>query len=204
MPLRTLNIWVLLFALLSACSTSPPLSKLKFDAVILAFGDSLTYGVGADTAQSYPARLAELSKRKVINAGVPGEVTAEGSLRLAGLLDEHKPDLLILFHGANDLLGQMDAHAAAGNIRKMIRAARERAIPVVLVGVPLPQLPITRSAPLYSDIAAEFDLPLEDTVLARIVSHPDLTADDGLHPNARGYQELAEAVFALLQKSGAL
>lgn len=86
--------------LLSACGDdAPSISKLASDAVILAFGDSLTHGNGAKENESYPAVLQELTGRKVINAGISGEESEPGLNRLPGLLEQHKPQLLILCHG---------------------------------------------------------------------------------------------------------
>jgi len=89
---------------LLSCSSGAKLPRLASDAVILAFGDSLTFGTGALPAESYPAVLQNLVRRWVGNAGVPGEVTAVGLSRLPPLLDNAKPALPILCHGGNDLL----------------------------------------------------------------------------------------------------
>ncbi len=73
---------LILFILLTACSKSEKVfDKLPADAVILAFGDSLTYGTNADKAQSYPSVLAQLSSHSVINAGVAGDFLIAGHRR---------------------------------------------------------------------------------------------------------------------------
>lgn len=113
-------------ALLTACSSDAKSSRLAGDAVILAFGDSLTFGTGASPAESYPAVLESLVGRRVVNSGVPGEVTADGLSRLPEVLEKEKPALMILCHGGNDLLRRLDQRQTAKNLRKMIRLAQKR------------------------------------------------------------------------------
>ena len=112
---------------LSACGPSGvKLAKLPGDAVVLAFGDSLTFGTGTTPEKSYPAVLESRIGRKVVAAGIPGEVSAAGLERLPEVLDEVKPRLLILCHGGNDMLRKLNLQQAADNIRAMVRLARSR------------------------------------------------------------------------------
>jgi len=186
----------------TACSKTPQLPLLAADATILAFGDSLTFGTGAGEAESYPAVLARLTGRKVVNAGVPGEVSAVGLQRLPELLDRERPALLILCHGGNDLIARRDHRLIADNLRAMIRTAGERGVPVLLVAVPA--LGLTLKPPnLYEELAREFRIPLEHKALAHILGKGTLKSDY-IHPNAAGYRLLAEALAELLKKSGAL
>lgn len=189
-------------ALLAACAPKPQLAPLSPDAVILAFGDSLTYGTGAAPEESYPAVLGRLVSRTVINAGVPGEVTAEGLARLPELLERHRPALLILCHGGNDLLRRVGEKETADNIRAMVRMARERGAGVLLIGVPTPGL-FPSPPGFYREIAREFGLPYEGEVLRRIEKERSLKADY-IHPNGAGYRMLAGAVADLLRRSGAI
>lgn len=200
---RKITILISACILLLACSTdTPQIPRLSEDAVILAFGDSLTHGNGAGQNQSYPAMLQQLSGRKVVNAGIPGEVTAQGRDRLSDVLDEHSPDLLILCHGGNDMLRKKNGKAMQENLRAMIREAKGQNIPVVLISVPRPTIFLS-SADSYGEIAKELGIPVENEVLADILSDNALKSDQ-IHPNAEGYKIMAEAVHRLLQKTGAL
>ncbi len=190
-------------ASLAGCGSSQPtLERLAPDAVILAFGDSLTFGKGAGNGQSYPAQLERLVGRKVIAAGVPGEVSAAGLARLPGILDQVQPRLVILCHGGNDFLRRLPDAQVADNLRAMIRVARQRGANVMLVGVPKPGF--FPSAPdFYADIASEFAIPYEEKALKKILTDNALKSDM-IHPNAAGYALFAGVLAELLRKSGAV
>ena len=179
------------------------LSTLAQEANILAFGDSLTFGTGATAEQSYPAVLAGLVNRNVIRAGVPGETTTEGLRRLPGVLDKHEPDLVLLCLGGNDMLRKGSLSRVKDNLAEMITLVRERGIPVVLIGVPEPALVGLEAPALYSELAEQFDLPLENTVMAETLAKAKWRSDR-IHPNAEGYQKIAEALADLLKKAGAV
>jgi acyl-CoA thioesterase-1 len=198
------QLLMLLAALLLApgCGQQAKLQALPPGAVVLAFGDSLTYGTGASEDESYPAQLAKLTGRRVLREGVPGEVSAAGLKRLPGALDEHQPSLLLLCHGGNDFLRRLPAAEAAANVRAMIRLAKSRGIDVVLIGTPEPGFTLSTAA-FYADIAKEFRIPYQGDVLSKILRDSSLKADQ-VHPNAAGYRLMAQRVFELLKKSGAV
>jgi acyl-CoA thioesterase I len=194
---------VVLVLILVACGGgSPKMSRLASDAIVLAYGDSLTAGTGASPQESYPARLEALIGRKVVSAGIPGEVTAAGLARFDAVLEEAKPALVILCHGGNDFLRKLDDHQAADNLRAMVRLAQSKGAQVVLIGVPKPGL-LPSTAPLYGEIAKELKLPYDGGTLVKILTDNELKSDL-VHPNAKGYAKMAEGVAALLKKSGAI
>ena len=198
---RLLVAWTLCL-LLAGCTPQPELEPLAADAVVLAFGDSLTFGTGAGPGESYPEVLSGLIGRTVVNAGVPGEVSTDGLLRLPALLDREQPALLLLCHGGNDQLQRLDPARLADNLRAMIREARDRNIAVVLIAVPAPGLSL-RPLPLYAGIADEFGLAADLETVADILGDRALKSDY-IHPNAAGYRRLALAVADLLRAAGAV
>jgi lysophospholipase L1-like esterase len=188
--------------LASGCGKPDKLPPLAPDAVLLAFGDSLTYGTGANESESYPAHLEKLIGRRVVREGVPGEVSEAGLARLPAALDEHRPRLLLLCHGGNDFLQRLPKARAAENLRAMIRLAKSRGVDVLLIGTPEPGITVTAAA-FYGEIAKEFRVPYEGEVLGKILKDNSLKSDQ-VHPNALGYRLMAERVGDLLRKSGAL
>jgi acyl-CoA thioesterase-1 len=187
---------------MTACSSGTKLPRLAGNAVVLAFGDSLTFGTGAELSESYPAVLEKLIGRKVVNAGVPGEVTEAGLSRLPGVLDNEKPALMLLCHGGNDMLRHLNEKKAANNIRSMIQLARDRGISVVLIAVPSPGLSLS-PPPMYHEIASDLKLPLEENILADVLADGSLKSDY-IHPNAAGYRRIAEAIATFLKRGGAI
>lgn len=195
---------LLLTLLLAAgCGDDPSLPRLDTDAVILAFGDSLTHGTGARPDESYPSVLERRSGRRVVNSGRPGELSTEGRRRLPGVLDRVQPDLMILCHGGNDILRGRSPERAADNLLAMIAMARDRGVGVLLVGVPERALMFHGTADLYHEVAERAGVPLEDEALAEIIGEPALKSDS-VHPNAAGYRRLAIAIEERLRAAGAL
>jgi lysophospholipase L1-like esterase len=196
MVLCLLTLW------LAACEPSARLQPLPEDAAILAFGDSLTRGTGAAPGEDYPAVLERLVGLRVVNAGVPGEETDAALRRLPGELERHRPALVILVHGGNDFLRKRDPARIEAHLRAMIQAAHRHGAQVLLVAVPRPGLLIA-DHPVYARLASELGVPLLEGALAEILSQGGLKADP-VHPNARGYARLAEALAARLRALGAL
>lgn len=196
--------WAICLAavLLAGCSEQAKLPLLGPDDVVLAFGDSLTFGTGARAEESYPEVLSGLIGRKVVSAGVPGEMTQQGLQRLGSVLDSHKPKILLLCLGGNDMLRRVEDGRIAANLRQMISAARQRGAAVVLLGVPRPVL-FGGAASFYAELAHASGLVYEGEVLNDVLRDPALKSDP-IHPNAAGYRRIAERLAALLRERGAL
>lgn len=188
--------------LLSCSEPAVMLAPLNQEQPLLAFGDSITFGYGASREQSYPAQLSELINLRVINAGVNGELSRTGLARLEALLELHKPQLLLLCHGANDMLQKRDLTIMTGNLKAMIKLAKERKIQVILLAVPRPGL-ILSPLNQYQQVADDMQIVIENNILSNILQQPQYHSDM-IHPNALGYQKIAQAIADLLYKHGAV
>ncbi|BBD07491.1 arylesterase [Desulfovibrio ferrophilus] len=207
-PLINTLILIFFFAI-GGCTPEPVMLRpLSPESIILAFGDSLTYGTGsgglgfASPERTYPAELELLTGHPVINAGKPGELSAQGLNRLQQTLDRWQPELVILCHGGNDLLRRLPHQALKQHLSDMVRIIQNSDAQVILIGVPAPGL-FLKTADAYTEIAYEFGIPLESTVLQDILADGALKSDT-IHPNAKGYAKLAQHIDALLRASGAL
>jgi lysophospholipase L1-like esterase len=195
------SCWLALAAMLMACGCGPRLQPLAPGATVLCFGDSLTYGTGAGEGQSYPEVLARLSGRPVVRSGVPGETSAEGLRRLPTVLAEGQPGLVVLCEGGNDILRRIPAAESKENLRGMIRLCKAQGRQVVLLAVPALSLWL-EPAGWYAELAREERVPLEAKALPRILGEIKLKSDE-IHPNAAGYEALAQAVHGFLGDRGA-
>jgi lysophospholipase L1-like esterase len=157
---------------------------------IVCFGDSITFGVGAQRGRTYPELLAERLSREVINAGVPGETSAEGLERLDEILD-YDPWLVIVELGGNDLLQQKPRKETEDALRAIVQELLEAGTVPVLVEIHGPFGGAMEE--IFEDLAEEYRIPLVEDVLPKILKTPSLKADP-IHPNSAGYELLAEAV----------
>lgn len=187
-----------LLAVCGGCRGRPGIGRLSESSVVVAFGDSLTAGTGAGEGESYPSVLSGMIGCRVVNAGLSGEDTTSGLRRLPGILETERPDLVILCHGGNDMLGRQDRGAMAANLDAMVSMAKAAGADVILVAVPSPGLRL-RPPPLYEEVAARRAVPLVPDAVSEILSTPALRSDFA-HPNGVGYRKLAESVAALIRE----
>ena len=208
--MRAAGLCLLGFLLLLApgCGDETRLPPLQPGAVVLAFGDSITAGLGAGPGEDFPARLAAATGWQVVNAGVSGDTAREARQRLAPLLAKWQPELVIVELGGNDFLRQAPAARVGGYLREIVRDAQAAGAGVALVAVP--RLSLLRASvgalsdsPIYAEIAAEEGVILIPDVLADILSDAGLRADE-IHPNAAGYRQLAAGIREALAARGLL
>ena len=138
----------------------------------------------------------------MINSGVPGEISSAGRARLSQLLQETKPDLVILCHGGNDLLRKQSRQQLQANLQAMIDEITGSGAQVLLVAVPAFSLNLA-PVPLYLEVAQVNKVPVQATALSEILTDSSLKADQ-VHPNALGYQQFAQSIYRLLIETDAI
>ncbi len=175
---------------------------------ILAFGDSLTAGFGLSEKESYPYLLQERLKAEgydyeVVNAGASGDTSLGGLERADWVLDQDNAEILILELGANDLLRGIPVAKMKSNLDQIIRKAKARNLKVLLCGMLAPpsmgaeyQREYTRAFP---DLAAEHKVAFLPFLLENVAMNRELNQGDGIHPNARGTQIMADNIYAALK-----
>lgn len=175
--------------------------------VIVAFGDSLTAGLGVPVEKNYPSQLqARLDqagyKYRVVNAGISGDTTAGGLNRIEGVL-RNKPEIVILELGANDGLQGKDVGQMKQNLAAMIDWLQKEHVTVVLAGMQItPNLgpDYTHSfAQVFPDLADQYKTPLIPFFLDGVAAKPELNQADGIHPTPEGYAYVVDNVWKTLQ-----
>ena len=166
-------------------------------STVLALGDSLTFGTGASTETSYPAVLAGLTGWNVVNAGVPGDTSAQALARLPALLAEHQPKLVIVSIGGNDFLRKLPESDTRAHVHAICKQSLDAGAQVLLVAVPRATVAaalgqMTDHA-LYAEVAKDLKIPLQREAWGEVLAQPDLRAD-AVHANARGYAQFARSV----------
>ncbi|PKO45066.1 MAG: arylesterase [Betaproteobacteria bacterium HGW-Betaproteobacteria-22] len=199
--------------LLLACNAKPEFAALPKGANVLVLGDSLSYGTGAAKGEDYVSLLAVNTQWQLINAGVPGNTSADGLQRLPSLLeayhaDESKVDLLIVELGGNDFLRQMPEAETRNNLKAILQQAKANQIQAVLLAIP-EFSPIGAAFgslsdhELYAALAKETGTPLIEDIFSEVLAKNALKSD-AIHPNAQGYKKVEESLRKALEKLGFL
>jgi acyl-CoA thioesterase I len=173
--------------------------------VIVAFGDSLTAGFGADPGKSYPDFLQqELDRRglryRVVNAGISGETTTDALARLS-TVSVLTPAVVIVEFGGNDGLRGLPVSTTRSNLDQIITGLRNSGAQVLLAGMTLPPNYgpdyIAAFQHVYSDLAAKDKVALIPFLLEGVAGTSRMQRD-GLHPTADGNRLVAATVIRYL------
>jgi acyl-CoA thioesterase-1 len=195
----------LLAALAAALALAAPAHAVE--RVIVAFGDSLTAGLGVTPENSYPARLqaklrADGYAYRVVNAGASGDTTAGGLRRVDWAL-KNRPDIVIVALGANDALRGQDLASVRANLDAMVLRFQKAGARVLVAGMEVPPNYGTRYAAdlrrLYADVARQRKAAFMPFLLDGVAGNPRLNQPDGIHPTAEGYRIVVDHLWPHLE-----
>lgn len=175
---------------------------------ILVFGDSLSAAYGIPQQRGWVSLLQQRLQQEgrpyqVANASISGETTSGGLSRIAGALQAHQPDILLIELGANDGLRGLPVADMQRNLKQIIEAGLQTKARVVLVGMMIPPNYGPRYTSEFNEtyikLAKEYKLPLVPFLLADIAGKPELNQDDRLHPTAEAQPLVLENVWKILK-----
>ena len=192
----------------------PPETAAQQDPrpIIVAFGDSLSEGLGAEPGKSYPDFLQKALDQggygyRVVNLGISGDTTTGGLSRI-DTITALKPEIVILELGGNDGLRGVPVSATRQNLDQIVRKLQSAGVrKIVLAGMSLPpnygDQYIREFEAIYRDLTARYKLTLipflfED-IRPQLAAHPDLIQQDGIHPTAEGNRIMAGTVMRYLK-----
>ena len=197
-------------ALLTLCLLSAGAAAQAAEPVkILAFGDSLTAGLGLSEAEAMPTQLNQALDKMgrpalVINGGVSGDTTAGGAARIDWALAD-KPQIMILALGANDMLRALDPASTRANLEAIIGKAQAAGVEIVLAGMLAPpNLGAeykTAFDALYADLAKAHDLLFMPFLLQDVAQDSALNQADGIHPNGKGVAIMVRHLLPLVTEA---
>ena len=176
------------------------------ERVVVAFGDSLTAGLGVAADEAWPALVEARLRRegypyRVVNAGVSGDTTAGGLRRVDWVL-RNRPEVAVVALGANDGLRGLATDAMERNLVAIVERLRAGGARVLLAGMEVPPnygAAYTRAfRAVFPDVARRTGSALMPFLLAGVAADPRLNLADGIHPNAAGYRAIAERVWPYL------
>ena len=157
---------------------------------IICFGDSLTYGTGANPGKDYPSQLSKMIDKPVINAGVPGDTTARALKRLQRDVLARSPDVVLITLGGNDLKNGVSKDISFGNLKRIVESIQEQGARVIIGGLKFP-LRDRGFARGYKELADQTGAVLIPNIFKDLMGNRKLMSDP-IHPNGDGYKMIAQ------------
>ncbi len=192
-----------LLVIWAACLVLAPLHRIEAEprgATVVAFGDSLTAGLGLPQNEAFPAQLEAALKARgsevtVVNAGVSGDTAAAGLARLDWALPDDASAVIIEL-GGNDALQGIPPEGTKAALEKIIERVQARGLPILLAGQEAPRNMgkdyVDAFRAIYPDLAERYGLIFYPFFLDGVALNDGLLQEDGIHPNAKGVAVIVE------------
>jgi acyl-CoA thioesterase-1 len=184
---------IVLLIVLCGCA-KPEVKNLNAKgSSIICFGDSITFGYGANPGEDYPTILGKLVKLPVVNCGVDGDTTFAALKRLKNDVLVKNPRLVIVEFGGNDFLKKIPKESTVKNLGEIIDRIQEKGAMVALVDISAGMF-FQEYRQAFQKLAAEKKAIFIPVILNRIITNPAMKSDF-FHPNARGYKVIARRIY---------
>lgn len=172
---------------------------------LLVMGDSLSAAYGIEQEMGWVTLLAERleDEADVINASISGETTSGGAQRLASIIRQQQPDIVLLELGGNDGLRGLPPTQMRSNLASMIEQSQQAGADVLLLGIDIPpnygQAYRDAFTGVFHSLADEYDVPLVPFLLEDVALNTELMQDDGIHPTAAAQPLILDNVWPALE-----
>jgi lysophospholipase L1-like esterase len=165
---------------------------------IICFGDSITFGYGANPGEDYPAVLSKLVSLPVVNSGVDGDTTFEALERLENDVLDKNPRLVIVEFCGNDFLKKIPREDTLKNLDQIIERIQQKGAMVALVDISAGVF-FQEYRRDFKKLAAQRKAVFIPVLLNKIITNPAMKSDF-FHPNARGYQVIAKRIYQAISQ----
>jgi acyl-CoA thioesterase-1 len=175
---------------------------------LLVVGDSLSAEYGIARGTGWVPLLQERLRKagypyQVVNASISGDTTSGGVSRLAGLLTQHKPEVVVVELGANDALRGLALSMTERNLDKLVADSKESGARVLLTGIQIPpnygRDYTDRFNAIFGKVAKAHQAALVPFFMEGIADQRDQFQADGIHPVAAAQPKLLDNVWPRLE-----
>ncbi len=192
------KIIIVLIIVLSGCA-NPEIKNLDAKgSSIICFGDSITFGYGANPGEDYPSNLRPMVKLPMINAGVDGDTTFTALERLENDVLAKDPRLVIVEFCGNDFLKKIPREDTVKNLSRIIDRIQDKGAMVALVDISSGMF-FNEYRRAFRELARGKKAIFIPAVLSRIITNPAMKSDF-FHPNKRGYKVVAGRVYKAIAR----
>ncbi len=192
------KIIIVLIIVLSGCA-NPEIKNLDAKgSSIICFGDSITFGYGANPGEDYPSNLRPMVKLPMINAGVDGDTTFTALERLENDVLAKDPRLVIVEFCGNDFLKKIPREDTVKNLSRIIDRIQNKGAMVALVDISSGMF-FNEYRRAFRELARGKKAIFIPAVLSRIITNPAMKSDF-FHPNERGYKVVAGRVYKAIAR----
>ena len=170
---------------------------------LLILGDSISAGYGLKESENW-VQLLDVSLRlsgselKIINSSISGDTTTGGLSRIENDLATHEPNYVLVELGGNDALRGYPINKIKNNLLKIIDAAFTAKANPIIMQIRIPpnygKNYVAAFESIYSEIAEEKNIPLLTFLLEKVALDKSLMQLDGIHPNQKAQQIIANQV----------